>query len=1109
MWRSDDPFGAPRIRTSRPATLPPCRSPAGEPFHPVGHLGVVMTLWFGSRGLLAFGHLRSGLGREALLRVLVALAALGVATHAFAQVPSIALTIQNQPDANGDIVVVLGDTVDVDFTVTESSPAQSNKKDRIRLVRTADDVVIDSVKRGDVLTGTRSLNLQGAIALGTLRVEYWSFTTDSVWAVAPDSVTVAADLGGAELIARVSTLEALLASLQQLVDDNAIALYAYCDLGDLQTLEAARQLVDDASAATLAQAESYADAGDADTRDYCDVADEAILAQAEDYTDLSLGPLAQDVADIQADYLTSASLYGADLQQLADLQSFVTADTVAHTVEVSDANLRVVNGLGSTFSANGLGNLIVGYDEDGGKAADGTPGGGDSKTGSHNVVIGPWHSYPSFGGLVGGLDNAITGAHATATGEGSIASGYMSTVTGGLDSTASGPYASVVGGSGNTASGNFSTVTGGLENEASGFVSSVSGGWDNEASGFAASVTAGWFNLASGPLASVTGGKEGTASGEGSSVTGGGQGMAIGDVSVVAGGSGNHAEGGASLAAGGNANTASGGQSTVVGGNANGASTTYATVSGGELNNASGFASSVAGGYGNEALGFHASVAGGVSNTADGDSSTVSGGNGNTAAGYATSEPVDSVAAEASANGLAIGGMQTQLGSFDAQQVADLQSVLSVDTVAREATFTGVNVQVLSGGGSTDAPVNGLGNLIVGYDEDSGGQAKLGSHNLVLGKFNAYEGVGGIVGGTHNTITGDYSAVITGDHSAASGHRSAVLTGEYNTVGGAFSAIVSGDYNEATGDWSGILGGWGNTTLGWDSTVSGGTGNTTSEYGATVAGGQGNTASGFYSTVAGGLQNTASGSWGAVLGGEANQAIGFGATIAGGHSNTADNYYTTALGGRPTWSVAIPRTASTTRSPWGAPRITSRAPGRRARRVLWDALDRQRVDRRGLPAERRPSGLCHRDLRRRSHRRARPVERRHSAPGPVPGRRRRDGLRVLPRRQRLRAVGQRLGGRRGHPHGTRQPDRRLRQRRGCTRSHRQPQPGRRRGERVDEPRRVRRGQRQHRQRRVRLGVRGRRQHRERRSRVGLGRIPRLRRRRLRLGVGRVLQLRRR
>ena len=55
-----------------------------------------------------------------------------------------------------------------------------------------------------------------------------------------------------------------------------------------------------------------------------------------------------------------------------------------------------------------------------------------------NLVVGPEHSWTSYGGLIAGYNNTVTGAY--------------SSVSGGYDNTASGGYSSVSGGNSNTAS---------------------------------------------------------------------------------------------------------------------------------------------------------------------------------------------------------------------------------------------------------------------------------------------------------------------------------------------------------------------------------------------------------------------------------------------------------------------------------------------------------------------------------------------------------------------------------------------------------------------------------------------------------------------------------
>jgi hypothetical protein len=182
-------------------------------------------------------------------------------------------------------------------------------------------------------------------------------------------------------------------------------------------------------------------------------------------------------------------------------------------VRITGANLRLVNGLRATATTNGLGNLLVGYNE--------PRQGGNVETGSHNVVVGQGHNFSSFGGLVVGRQNEISGAFAA--------------VSGGFDNTASGASAAVSGGIFNRASGESAAVSGGFDNTASASATSVSGGRGNTARGESASVNGGHGNTASGHTAAISGGQANTASGFTSSVSGGRNQTARGDFDWVAG----------------------------------------------------------------------------------------------------------------------------------------------------------------------------------------------------------------------------------------------------------------------------------------------------------------------------------------------------------------------------------------------------------------------------------------------------------------------------------------------------------------------------------------------------------------------------------------------
>lgn len=80
-------------------------------------------------------------------------------------------------------------------------------------------------------------------------------------------------------------------------------------------------------------------------------------------------------------------------------------------------------------------------------------------------------------------------------------------------------------------------------------------------------------------------------------------------------------------------------------------------------------------------------------------------------------------------------------------RMAALETKLAhVSVSGNEITISGANLHVNSGSGATDGPVNGLGNLIIGYNELKGiGDDRSGSHNLVVGSKNNYASHGGFV----------------------------------------------------------------------------------------------------------------------------------------------------------------------------------------------------------------------------------------------------------------------------------------------------------------------------------------------------------------------------
>ncbi|MCK6528023.1 hypothetical protein L6R50_10845 [Myxococcota bacterium] len=170
---------------------------------------------------------------------------------------------------------------------------------------------------------------------------------------------------------------------------------------------------------------------------------------------------------------------------LSALLDYLWVDPVLHEVGFEGANVHVTNGRGATGLDNGWGNLILGYAESVGY---------EDRTGSHNLVVGPYHDWTSHGGLVAGYGNR--------------ASGEWATVSGGRYNEASGAAASVSGGESSDAIGSSAWVGGGKWNESEGEAASICGGWANSASGYGASVSGGVYNSADGRFSSILGGRD-------------------------------------------------------------------------------------------------------------------------------------------------------------------------------------------------------------------------------------------------------------------------------------------------------------------------------------------------------------------------------------------------------------------------------------------------------------------------------------------------------------------------------------------------------------------------------------------------------------------------
>ncbi len=174
----------------------------------------------------------------------------------------------------------------------------------------------------------------------------------------------------------------------------------------------------------------------------------------------------------------------------------------------------------------------------------------------------------------------------------------------------------------------------------------------------------------------------------------------------------------------------------------------------------------------------------------------------------------------------------------------DFEGLEGYDTLR----FSGMNVQIVNGTGTTGGDTNGLGNLIVGYNElrVAGFDDRSGSHYAVIGRGNNYTSFGGIVAGSGNTVSGSYSSVTGGHLNTASGLNSSVSGGYTSKAIGYASSVSGGSYNEAIASNSSVTGGYFNKAYGACASISGGSSNIANNDYASILGGSGITVDNIY-----------------------------------------------------------------------------------------------------------------------------------------------------------------------------------------------------------------------------------------------------------------------
>lgn len=548
--------------------------------------------------------------------------------------------------------------------------------------------------------------------------------------------------------------------------------------------------------------------------------------------------------------LEAVALTNEEVTWLRTILPFVSVDVAGPTVVVEAANLQVRNGAGATLSGNGTGNLIVGYDE---------TDGGDFKLGSHNVIVGPNHSYSGNGSLITGEGNAsFHDASALLGGAANTSSGAWSVVVGGHDNLVSASGAVAVGGDFNTVNGDNAVIAGngGLTlDDFSGVIADGSGGVPPDY------VDVATFDALAAEVDALQAGAQGIIDFLGAAIDAG----TLEDLLAL------YATDVELALAGDAFELALSGLTTRVDGLEDRISLVEADVA--EVIDAF-------------------DLWWGAGLTLDQIVLSVV-----NAAGFL--DPSDEESAWLSS-------------AFD---------VMAFD--GTDVIFEGVNLHLRNGLGTTATTNRLGNLVVGYDEAGPHGNERDGSHNVVVGSGHNYRSSGGLVTGQGNQVLEPDAAVLGGTANIAgspagaivggsnnnlqvdeltdpAGAYAVVIGGDDNTAGNTSSVVVGGQSNTAAQSWSVILGGHENDTH-FDAgdlpqywgTVVGGRGNLVDIDGGVVVGGVDNYVTGdidgdnAYAAILGGSDNTAAGTYAVVVGGKTGLAIATNATVAGGQSNTA------------------------------------------------------------------------------------------------------------------------------------------------------------------------------------------------------------------------------
>jgi hypothetical protein len=207
----------------------------------------------------------------------------------------------------------------------------------------------------------------------------------------------------------------------------------------------------------------------------------------------SLAHAAPTLASLEAEIASLQTLVTSQQAQITALKNS-PVQAMAPYVSVSQAvqngvcgphitftgvNIHIVDGTNQTNFPNGTGNLLIGYNELPTAQVGYAPLPAGGRSGSHNLIVGRYHTFPvGFGNVLVGEGNTAKYGAEFVAGIGNTVLGWAASVLGGWGNSAGGTSV-VCGGQGNTASGQYSVELGGVNNQELGTNAITLGGSGN------------------------------------------------------------------------------------------------------------------------------------------------------------------------------------------------------------------------------------------------------------------------------------------------------------------------------------------------------------------------------------------------------------------------------------------------------------------------------------------------------------------------------------------------------------------------------------------------------------------------------------------------------